>query len=262
MFEWLDKEIYLVRDTVLHSLDGPASPALREAICDNSERFPEDYVNFILKYGNARLFKWQDCYLLQVFATPDLLECPEGLLFRFGTDDDEDVYFFDDGVGVKMSEAVYTHSDEGLREVAPSFVNWLKQGYQSTLNQFSEEELTRLRRDAKFSPEDLAVISARRKFRWRVEGRTAEGKIQIRIMNDSERMLPFYTIGVKSKDSDFTGAVWVPVDGIRPGDDRLLAVDCYSELLSPTEVTLFDMPEPTPPERDSYWEFQECDNPN
>jgi len=80
--------------------------------------------------------------------------------------------------------------------------------------------------------------------------------VRIRVANLSQRILPYFTLAVRSKDGRTAGAVWLQVGDIQPGSEKVLETDCYSHLIPPQEVILANMPEPTPAERDLYWEFR------
>jgi hypothetical protein len=256
MFEWLDEELRTMQPGSVHSVEGPASASLAQAIRENGQRFPRDYIEFVLRYGNAKFFNQHGYYLIVVFASPRHLDRGLDVLFQFGIDDDTFVFFRDDGSDGPISPVVCELDGDRLEEVSEDFSSWLKSRYDAARRQYTDEEWQTLIKPEPFSPEEQSVVSARRNFRWTFEGVTERGLIRIRVANLSQRVLPFFTLSVRSRDGETAGAVWLPVGDVQPGGEKVLEIDCYSNLIPPQDVVLADMPEPTPVERDLYWEFR------
>ena len=71
MFEWLDQEISAIKTPRFHLVDGPADPKLRESIMRSQLAIPSSYREFVLRFGNAKLYRRsRSGYLVVVFAGP------------------------------------------------------------------------------------------------------------------------------------------------------------------------------------------------
>ena len=110
----------------------------------------------------------------------------------------------------------------------------------------------------KFQPRLLPgrIVQLRKEYNWLVEG-TTDASVVIHITNESDSMLDCLTLGVRSKDHTLNGAVKVDVKGLAPGMSRTIQLDCYSDLIKPTEVEVFDLPDPTPARRSNYFELRQ-----
>ena len=49
----------------------------------------------------------------------------------------------------------------------------------------------------------------------------------------------------------------MPVGHISPGQTAVVAKDTYRDLLDPSDVEAYPLPDPEPEERARYWEFRE-----
>ena len=108
-----------------------------------------------------------------------------------------------------------------------------------------------------FSARELAIVSARRKFRWRHVGFAPDGDALFDVANDSEIQLPFLSIGVQGRGgTKLLGGVWLDVSTIAPGRSGVAKRDCYKDQLHQDEVECFSKEDPTPETRDRYWEFK------
>jgi len=70
MFEFLVEEMARIKNRKFHLVDGPASPELGRAVQKSTVPVPPSYKEFILRFGNARLYHQGSTYLMQVFAAP------------------------------------------------------------------------------------------------------------------------------------------------------------------------------------------------
>jgi hypothetical protein len=43
---------------------------------------------------------------------------------------------------------------------------------------------------------------------------------------------------------------------VLPGETRVIAKNCYSDLVDPNATVPFELPDPQPDDREQYWEFQ------
>jgi len=102
MFEWLEHEISTIKTIGFHVVDGPADAQLREAVTSSSFSVPSSYRQFVLKFGNAKLYKnfERNSYRIGIFASPRQSVLTNGTpIYRLGFHDGASVYVkppFDD----------------------------------------------------------------------------------------------------------------------------------------------------------------------
>jgi len=70
MFEWLEQEISAVRTPRFHVVDGPVEAKLRQAVMQSGLLLPPSYREFVLNFGNAKLYRraQSNSYRIGVFA--------------------------------------------------------------------------------------------------------------------------------------------------------------------------------------------------
>ncbi len=94
MFEWLDDEIAQINTRKFHLVDGPASAELRRAVETTEIPLPPSYKEFVLRFGNARLYRYSTNYYVTVFAGPTAAGGRHGeLLVHIGKTWTSYVYF-------------------------------------------------------------------------------------------------------------------------------------------------------------------------
>ena len=70
MYEWLEEELRRIKTRRFHVVDGPASDELKAAIVHSGLPAPASYREFIFCFGNAKLYRQLDGYLVGVLASP------------------------------------------------------------------------------------------------------------------------------------------------------------------------------------------------
>jgi hypothetical protein len=72
MFKWLERELAEIKTPRFHVVDGPADTKLRAALTHSNLPLPHAYREFVLKFGNAKLYRMpgSDSYRIGVFAGP------------------------------------------------------------------------------------------------------------------------------------------------------------------------------------------------
>ena len=108
-----------------------------------------------------------------------------------------------------------------------------------------------------FSKNEQKIVAARRQFTWKLMGFAENGDALFEVHNASEMRLPYLSIGIQGRGgSKLTGGVWLDIAGIEPGNTGIVQKDCYKDQLSPEELECVEMNDPTPENKDRYWEFQ------
>src|SRR5688572_14356491 len=95
MFEWLEREVSLIKTPRFHLVDGPADQKLQEAVIRSSLPLPASYKEFILRFGNAKLYRnsRNDSYRIGVFAAPRAATLDDGMrIYHLGFHDGASVY--------------------------------------------------------------------------------------------------------------------------------------------------------------------------
>jgi hypothetical protein len=115
MFEWLEKELNKIKTPKFHIVDGKVSEELRKAIESSTLDIPPSYKEFVLKFGNANLYRQGSIYLVRVYASPREEESNHGeRLINFGRTDKGLAYFKEISLKKDEESPVYMwHGPDG-----------------------------------------------------------------------------------------------------------------------------------------------------
>jgi hypothetical protein len=262
VYDWLIDETAKVRTRKFFMFDGPAPPSLHQVI--EESLLPPSYKAFVIRFGGAKLFRQGGVYLVRVLASPIEAEGIDGeKLVHFGRTDVSMAYFMYSMLDGHTESPVFcwTHGRK-LSKSAMSFEDWLERVFKASKKRFSGRAWQQIERGpAAFSASELAVVEARRRFRWRVVGIAANGDLQFEVHNGSQLILPYLSIGVRGTPrighhEPLDGGVWLPVSSILPGETRVVEKDCYKNIADPKDVVAFEKEPPEPEDRERYWEFK------
>jgi hypothetical protein len=221
MYEWLDRELAEIRTKRFHLVDGPASDTLREAVRASPLPAPPSYVEFVLRFGNAMLYRISglDFYRLRVFAAPHDVESRSGepLLYTGGYDE-TCAYLREETLAPVAEVPIFESTQAGTRKAANSFEEWLTTRAARARRRYSRKEWAEvLRGPPPFTEAELAVVEARRRFTWRVVGATPGGEIMYEVNNGSDRTLPYLSIGIRGRAGKLHGGYGFPWATLRLG---------------------------------------------
>lgn len=265
MFDWLENELKTIKTRDFHVVDGVAESALRAAVQESEVPFPRSYREFVLLFGNAKLYKGLagEYYLVGVLGSPREEQTREGeKLYRVGHYQSSHAYFKAALLRGDEEAPVFEGHGGRLIEIAGSFEAWLRMRCEEAQGNYSK----RLWADIvagpyPFTPEERRILEARRKFRWRVVGISNSGDIQFEVHNGSDMVLPFLTIGIRGRRCDtegvLRGGAWLPVESVLPGQTGVIEKGCYKKWVDPQDIVAFEEPDPGPEDRDRYWEFRD-----
>lgn len=262
MFEWLFDEMGRIKTNKFHRVDGPPSADERELVERSALSVPPSYKHFVVHFGGAKLYRWgSGIYRVQVFAVPVEVEVEGEALLHFGRTDRSLSYFkralLVDGGETPVFE---WYHGVGLRKTADGFEEWLAKKCEAVRRRIPKKEWRAIEAGpAPFDDEELAIVEARRKFRWRRAGTSATGDVRFEVFNDSSRRLPFLSVGIRGMRRDggtLEGGVWLPVSHVAPGQTATVEHDCYKEQVDPERVEAYPKPDPGPEDRELYWEFR------
>lgn len=259
MYEWLEQEIAAIHTPRFHLVDGPASAEMQEIILRSGLPVPASYMQFVLKFGNAKLYRdvRHNRYEIGVFAAPRVSTLADGTqLYHIGFHDGASVYI---KPGENLDTLPIYEFEAGEEDrAADDFEDWLKESCTKARLKFNEAEWTRIvLGPAPFSAQEEEVIKARRSIQWHVRGIDPEGNHIIEVTNAGTRILPILKVGVRSKDGRLNGAALLKIGGLGPGETTILHMDCYRGLRKPEELELFSLPDPQPEDRLLYPELAE-----
>src|SRR5438067_1842284 len=97
MFDWLEKEIAEIKTRKFHIVDGPADDTLRQAVESCDLPLPRSYLEFVLRFGNTKLYREGSGYKVGVLGSPREERYTEGgeIFYRIGHYDSNYAYFKD-----------------------------------------------------------------------------------------------------------------------------------------------------------------------
>jgi len=254
MFEWLLDEIAAIQTPKFHIIDGPADTELSNAIFNSHLHVPESYREFVLSFGNARLYRQSRCgYMVGVFAGPRSAKPGElASMYQIGFNDGQAIYLGCDGGGW----AIFQGGRGPARKVAEGFDEWLEASCEVARDKYSPEQWEQVLNGPRpFSDDEERIIATRKRFEWQVLEVDESGDRIIAVRNCGYCSLPALTVGVRSNDGRLNGAVQLSVGHVMPGEGAILHAPCYKDLFLPRETELFSLPDPQPEDRAYYAEF-------
>lgn len=261
MFDWLDQEIEAIKTRRFHVVDGPADASLRMAVEGSGAPLPRSYKEFVLRFGNAKLYKKHGYYIVGVLAAPVEEQSPDGeSLYRIGHYQSSNAYFKGSHLRGEEEAPVFEGGGGKLVQAADGFEDWLTKRRKAARAKYNKREWAGvLTGPPPFTPEEQAVVAARRLFTCRAAGVTAAGDMLFEVHNGSGTVLPFLSVGVRweGEGGGLQGGVWVPVAHVRPGQTAVVEHDAYKGMSDPRKAEVFVLPDPEPEDRDRYWEFKD-----
>jgi hypothetical protein len=260
MFEWLENEIRDVKTPCFHIVDGPADDQLRDAIERSPLALPDSYKAFVLVFGNAKLYRQprNGSYLVGVLAGPREATLPNGQMdYLIGHFDSARAYVRPPKGDWQGGELPILEWHGGHQQkIADCFEAWLRMRCAKARKSYGKKGWEKILEGPEpFSPEELAILDARRRFSWRLVGFAPDGDMLLEIRNGSDRSPPRLSVGARSKDDKLHGGLHVDVSGLAPGETRTFKLNCYRQFYPPDQMELFSRPDPNPWERESYSEF-------
>jgi len=260
MFDWLEQEIGTIKTRRFHVVEGPADAALRAAIEGSEVPLPRSYKEFVFRFGQAKLYKQLDYYLLSVMARPAEQRTEAGeTIYCFGHFQSSHVYFKASLLRGEEESPVFAGRGGKLVQVADGFEEWLTKRCKAARRTYNKQRWAAIvAGPPPFTPEEQRIVEARRRFTWRVVGISPGRNFLIEVHNGSEMVLPFLSIGVRWQGAGgrLQGGIWLPVSHVRPGQTAVIEREVYKQMADPSGVELFPEPEPEPEDRERYWEFR------
>lgn len=258
MFDDLEREIREIGGT-FHICDGPADSQLAEAINNASVSFPRSYVEFVLKFGNAKLYRKLSYHKVGVLGAPreEIRIATNETVYHIGHYDSSKAYFKQILLKPDSESPVFEGRSGTLQKVADGFEQWLKKRCNAARRTYRKAEWQQIvAGPLPFTPQEQDIINARRLFTCRVVGVASDGKLWFEIHNGSDTVLPYLSVRLWRADGKLEGGVWLPVSHIGPGKTAVVEHESYRGLVDPHQLEYSIKPDPQPDERDRYWEFK------
>ena len=263
MFEWLVDEIAQIKTRKFHLVDGPASADFRDAVESCDFPLPPSYREFVLRFGNAKLYRYSSNYYLTIFADPLDATSPKNESFiQFGRTWISNAYFKESLLSPGRESPVFESFANGTRQTASGFEDWINAKSRAAKRRFKKKDWKAIEKGpAPFTEHERAVVEARKLYRWRVVGIAPNEDLRFEVHNGSSMNLPYLSIGIRGKlrppqNGPLEGGAFLPVASIGPGETQIVEFYCYKNYISPRDTEAFELPDPGPEDRNEYWEFQ------
>jgi hypothetical protein len=264
MYDWLVKEIAEVKEPKFHIGDGPADKRLRKAIEKTELAAPKTYKRFALELGNSRLYRVDgsiDDYYVEVLASMHETENSSGERWLWiGAYQGHKACFRPDLLRGSRESPVFEWysgpSGSYPLEVAPGFHAWLKLRCGHARKKFLKGRWKAILAGPEpLTPEERVIVTARKKFRWKLLGIAKNGDLRFQIRNGSQAVIPYFSLCLNHRDGHTVGGLVFKVIDLGPGQTDVYEQDCYKSLYDPAEIVPADYPPPGPEDRDRYWEL-------
>ena len=143
-----------------------------------------------------------------------------------------------------------------FQKATDGFEEWINTRCQRARNKSLKRRWAEILRGPQpFTAEELRIVKAHKRFRWRIVGVAKNRKIKFEVHNGSGMTLRYLSIGIDNKDATLGGGTELPVSSVRPGQTKIIEIDCYKSMVPPEDIVAFDYPAPGPEDRDRYSEF-------
>jgi hypothetical protein len=258
MFQWLEQEIKTIRTGEFHVVDGPASDSLRAITEGSGGRLPKSYEQFVLRFGNAKLYRKHGYYIVGVPASPRLECYSDGVEFyRVGHYQSSDAYVRAALRGDGEESPVFEGVEGQLVQVADGFETWVSRRCRDARSTYGKRQWAAIvAGPTPFTGDEVGIVEARRFFSCRIVGVSPRGNALFEVHNGSQTRLPFLSVGVRRRGSGLDGGAWLPVGHVQPGQTAVIEHHAYGPVVDPRDVEIFQLPDPRPHNRDRYWEFR------
>lgn len=267
MFEWLDQELKLINTKKFHLVTMPVDEQNpRTTECYNLP-FPASYKEFVSRFGSVMLYRKHSYYKIGVYASPrrEMNRKSGEVFYRFGHCDSNGAFFKETLLREGEESPVFEGGEDRMHIASDCFQSWFNSACESARRTYTEKEWQAIRRGpSPFSPHELRIVEARRKFQWRIVGTGGDGKVLFEVYNGSDIVLPFLSVGIRGKQRDceglLEGCAWLPIGALLPGQTVVIEKECYKNAVEPKSIEAFERPDPEPEDRDRFWEFKSTSN--
>lgn len=220
-------------------------------------KLPEEYKQFVAAYGHLRMFRESyHGYKLTLSKEPRCrADCGASYLGIGYSDSGKHAFYKVDDRESPIEDCIY-EGTINLKCTNVGFDKWFETRFLKEKAKYSAKRWNNILNGPRpFSPSEMLVVEARRKYTWKRCGVDNDKKIELLVCNKSNRTLAAYSLSVKV-EGKLLGLISLPVRDIKPGESKMLAIDCYSQIVEPGEVMLHDIADPGPEDREHIYEFE------
>lgn len=259
MYAWLVDETSAVRWRKFFVFKRDYEQKAIEEAQARFARLPADYILFIQTFGESLLFRslQDNWHNMSVSSHPAIFEWVHGeSLLNIGYFINGGNAFYRKRAGTaEVQPAVFESCGVQVRKAADSFEHWLRKRYNQCRKLYKKAEWKRIVEGAApFTPEEKSIVEAIGLFSFEKVGVAENGDLKIRVSNNSNRRLPYLSIGARVPGR-LNGGIRVDVSDLAPGEAKIVEQDCYKFRVPADMVELFRKPLPEPEEREMYYEF-------
>lgn len=264
MYEWLETEISEIKTPKFHVIEHNKTGNGHHIPKELSLSLPPSYLTFITKFGGAKLYSRNNYYEVGVLNPPQEKTLNNGeKLLLVGYFDDVKSYLICSQLIPGKESPVYEWTEDGLEEIADSFEEWLTIRCTDMRESYDAKEWKEiLNGSQRFTSESEAIGEAKRQFQWKVVGFDNNRNVKIAVRNNSNLVLPYLTIGIKTKNPIQNGQVWesgisLNVSGIQPGEEHIIEHQIHQPIFTPENTEFFQLTVTVPEEQHKDWELIE-----
>lgn len=262
IFGWLHSEIQGVRTRGFYIV---APDGYVDLEIENLSVFSKSqYAQFLKEFGWVQLYRYpadgSNGCLVSVYPLRAVrVHLVHGRkMVEFGFRSNISAFFDLEMVSQAGFSYVYSVRAGRVLKEFDSFGDWLYSACKWARNKFSDGRWERIVNGPRpFSKRELTVVEARKKYTWKNVGFASDGDAIFEVRNDSDLILPYYSIGVQGVwGVKLIGGAWLNVSNIESKKIGIVKQNCYKEMLAQDEVEFYDLLPPIPETKNRYWEFK------
>ncbi len=246
MYEWLEKEISEIKTPKFHIIEGIKAGKILDTYTEWISCLPPSYLEFITKFGGAKLYRRNNYYQVGVLNLPQEKTLNNGeKLFLFGYFDDAKAYFICSQLQSEQESSIYEWTEDSLEKVADSFEEWLIMRCTDMRRSYSEKEWNDILQTGKIlTDEEKAIMEATKQFQWQVMEFNSSRKVKLELINNSNMVLQKLIIGMRTKNLTQDGQIWesgiyLNVSDIQPGQKSIIEHQIHQLIFTPDNTEFF-----------------------
>ena len=229
MYEWLDEAMSQIKTRKFLLVDGPASAELRQAVESSDFPLPPSYREFVLRFGNAKLYRNSSDYYVTVYAGPrEATDAAGDAFLHIGGTWTSRAFFKEDLLVSGQESPVFESYLHSFRKTADGFEEWLIAKCKAARKRYKKKEWEAIEKGPPpFTDHEQNIVEARRQFRWRVIGVAPNEDLCFEIHNGSSMVLPYLSVGIRGKlrspnNGPLNGGASLPVWSIGPSETKVI----------------------------------------
>lgn len=265
-YQWLEAEL-LQMGTKRFFYTNQLVPTRQQVACDGPS-LPTDYTNFVVRYGDTKLFRVGSLsYRMSLWWPPPRRTVNRGrCLIIIGKTEGSYVAFALADGGAFYEDEVKELSLNGVcRSTKKPFAAWLRDKFLAYRRKYSQRAWGQLLSGPRpFTDEERAIVQARHQFEWELVDSRVPSLPTLCIHNRSERRLPFMTLNFHANVPELFiqnlhGGIYIPIDNIMPGKSGVVTkqLTYHGRCQFVPPVVFSDPDHFEPEEREYLWEFKE-----